>query len=233
MIAASASFISAVVQLYINARRQSAERKAGKPVTRKSGNWLAIFALMLAASVGGYFLAEYKGSRDREGDVALRQEMKTRLRDIGDAAARIEQAGLQKNAQGDTDAKLAADRRRGLDGVAAVIGVAPCAVIQAAPAPAPEASAGCSEANALRVSVCAVIPAAASISEVQLFTRLEDSTKPWTESRVQPGQDAGGAKFIDAPFERTQAENKEICQRFMHWDAQNGRQARIVVKFAL
>ena len=68
MIAASASFISAIVQLYINARRQQAERKAGKPVTRKSGNWLAIVGLILGATVGGYFLAEYKSSRRSESD---------------------------------------------------------------------------------------------------------------------------------------------------------------------
>ena len=231
MIAASASFISAIVQLYINARRQQAERKAGKPVTRKSGNWLAILGLILGAAVGGYFLAEYKSAKQRDGDIAMRQEMTSQLRNIGEAATRIEQAGLQKNAQNDAEARLIADRRRGMDGVAAVIGLAPCAIAQTASATA--APPACSEANALKVSLCAVIPANANLGEVQLFTRLDDAAKTWSESKVQLGQDAGGARFVDAPFERTQADGKEICQNFMHWDSQKARQARIVVKFAL
>lgn len=231
MIAASASFISAVVQLYINARRQQAERKAGKPVTRKSGNWLAILGLILGAAVGGYFIAEYKTAKQRDGDVAMRQEMTSQLRNIGEAATRIEKAGLQKNAQNDAEARLIADRQRGMEGVAAVIGVAPCAIAQTAAAT--DSPAACSEANALKVSVCAVIPAAARLGDVQLFTRLDDAAKTWAESKVQLGQDVGGAKFVDAPFERTQVDSKEVCQHFLHWDAQKSRQARIVVRFAL
>ena len=44
LIGASATFATAMVQLLGNARRQAAERAAGKPVSRKSGNWLAILA---------------------------------------------------------------------------------------------------------------------------------------------------------------------------------------------
>ena len=38
LIGATATFITAMFQLLINARRQAAERAAGKPVSRKSGN---------------------------------------------------------------------------------------------------------------------------------------------------------------------------------------------------
>lgn len=229
LIGASATFATALFQLLINARRQAAERAAGKPATRKTGNWLAIFALMLAAAVSGYVFAEYQIFRDREDDRGLRQEMQTRLRDIGDAAVRLERAGLQKNDQTGADATLGAERRRGAEGVAAVIGLPPCLGSQ----PAPESSAGCSESNALHASVCAIIPAAAVVTEVQVFTRLEDSQQPWPDARVQPGQDAGAAKFVDAFYERTQADSKEVCQRFVHWNSQKARLARILVKYTI
>src|SRR5882672_5324139 len=123
LIGASATFATALFQLLINARRQAAERAAGKPASRKTGNWLAIFALMLASVVGGYALSEYQTFRDRVDDKVLRQEMQSRLRDIGNAAVRLERAGLQT----DADAKLAVERRRGAEGVVAVIGLPLCA----------------------------------------------------------------------------------------------------------
>ena len=228
LIGASATFAAALFQLLVNARRQAAERTAGKPATRKTGNWLAIFALMLAAAVGGYALAEYPIFRGREDDKVLRQEMQTRLRDIGDAAVRLERAGLQKSDQSGAEARLDAERRRGAEGVAAVIGLPPCVNSRSAS----ESSAGCNEGTALHASVCATIPASAVVIEVQVFTRLEDSQQPWPEARVQPGQDAGAAKFVDAYYERIQADGKEVCQRFVHWNSQKARLARILVKYA-
>jgi hypothetical protein len=73
----------------------------------------------------------------------------------------------------------------------------------------------------------------AVVTEVQVFTRLEDSPQPWPEARVQPRQDAGAAKFVDAFYERTQADAKEVCQRFVHWNSQKARLARILVKYTL
>src|SRR5258708_9657433 len=99
LIGASATFATALFQLLVNARRQAAERAAGKPATRKTGNWLAIFALMLAAAVGGYAFAEYQTFRDRGDDNALRQGMQSQLRDIGEAAERLAATGGPKNDQ--------------------------------------------------------------------------------------------------------------------------------------
>ncbi len=230
MIGAAATFVSAMFQLYVNARRQAAEQKAGKPASKKTGTWLAIFALMLASTVGGYALAEYKNSMRNESDNAIRQEMQTKLHDIGEAAVRLEKVGMQKNELLDADAKLAAERRRGAEGVVALLGLPPCSMAAGA---AGAAEAACSESNALRASVCTLIPASATVTEVQLFTRTEDSTKTWPESRVQLGQDAGAAKFIDAFAERVQPDAKEVCQRFLDWDSQKSRQARILVKYTL
>jgi len=229
LIGASATFATALFQLLVNARRQAVERAAGKPASRKPGTWLAIFALMLAAAVGGYALSEYQVYRDREDGKLLRQEMQTRLRDIGEAAVRLERAGLQRSDQSESEARLVAERKRGAEGVVAIIGLPPCTTGQAGA----DAQAACNEANAIRASVCVTIPASATVTEVQLFTRTDDAPQSWTESKVQSGQDAGAAKFVDAFYERTQSDSKEVCQRFMHWSSQKGRLARVLVKYVL
>jgi len=231
LIGAGATFATAIFQLTSNARRQAAERAAGKPASRKSGSWLAIFALVLASLVTGYALSEYQSYSGRQDEKLLRAEMLLRLREITAAAARLERAGMEKNGQPEADARLAAERRRGAEGVAAIINVPPCRAPKAGLAQAPAA---CAEAEALRTTLCAVVPASATVTEVQVFTRLENVRQPWDEARVQAGQDAGAARFVDAWFERAQGnESKEICQHFAHWNSQKGRSARILVKYTL
>lgn len=57
MIGATATVVTALVQLRLAARKQAAERAAGRPVT-KGNRWLAILGLMLASAVGGYAFSE-------------------------------------------------------------------------------------------------------------------------------------------------------------------------------
>ena len=227
LIGAGATFATALFQLASNARRQAAERAAGKPITRRAGSWFTFAVLLLAALVGGYALAEYQGFRNRADDKALRQEMQTRLRELSEVAARLERAAA-RSADQSADATPEAQRQRGIEGVAAVIGLPACSTGAAG-----GANTTCSESSALRASVCAIIPAAAVVTEVQLFTRMDDSTQPWSEAKVQLGQDAGAAKFVDAFSERVQAEGKEVCQRFIHWHSQKPRLARVLVKYTL
>jgi len=232
VIGAVATFVTAVIQLTANARRHAAERAAGKPPSpRKSGSWLTTFLLVLAAVVGGYGLSEYQTYSQRGDDRVLREEMQMRLRDLSAAAVRLERAGLEKNDQTEADARLAVERRRGAAGVAAIINVPPCRTPKVGLAQAPAA---CAEAEALRTTLCAAVPASATVIEVQMFTRLEDAQQPWDEARVLAGHDAGAARFVDAWFERAQGnESKEICQHFAHWNREKGRSARILVKYTL
>lgn len=228
VIGAVATFVTAVIQLTANARRHAAERAAGKPPSRKSNSWLTTFMLVLAAVVGGYGLSEYQTYSNREDDRMLREEMQLRMRDLSAAAVRLERAGLEKNGMSEADARLAAERRRGAEGVAATISVPPCRAAKTG------LGAACAEDEALRTTLCATVPASATVTEVQVFTRLGDAQQPWDEARVQVGQDAGAAKFVDTWFERAQGkESKEICQHFAHWNTQKGRGARILVRYAL
>ncbi len=229
LIGAGATFATAIFQLTANARRQAAERAAGKPASRKSGSWLAIFALVLASLVTGYALSEYQTYSGRQDEKLLRDELLMRVRDISAAAVRLERAGMEKNGQSEAGVALAAERWRGAEGVVAIISVPPCRAPKAGTAQAP---AECAENEALRTTLCAVVPASATVTEVQVFTRLDDAQQPWDEARVQVGKDTGAARFVDAHFERARSnESKEVCQHFAHWNSQKGRSARIVVKY--
>lgn len=227
LIGATATFITAMFQLVLNARRQAAERAAGKPATRKTGTWLAIFALMLAAGVGGYAYAEYEVFKDRGDDRALRQEMQASLRGLGDAAARLERAGAQRGDLAEGDAKAAAERRLGQDGVSAIVELPPCTAASGQDAGA------CTESNPVRVAVCAPVPAAATVTQVRVFTRADDSPQAWADASNASVQEAGNGKVVDAFYERVQPDAKEICQRFIHWNSQKGRAVRIVVRYSL
>jgi len=86
----------------------------------------------------------------------------------------------------------------------------------------------------MRVSVCARVPAAATVTEVLLFTRFVDSQQSWPDSRVQAGQDAGQARFVEKVFELPDIEaTKQVCHGFVHWNGEKSRLARILVKYAL
>ena len=91
----------------------------------------------------------------------------------------------------------------------------------------------CTEQSAMRITVCASVPAAATVKEVQLYIRAENSKQPWAETRVQPGQDAGEARFADKFSERPEEGAKQVCQGFANWSHERTRIARIVVKYAL
>ena len=78
------------------------------------------------------------------------------------------------------------------------------------------------------------MPAAAVVNDVQLFLRPEDSQQSWAEAKVQAGQDAGGAKFLDSFYERgREGDTKEVCINVASWGSDKGRSARILVRYVL
>ena len=233
LIGAGATVLTALVQLRVSWRKELKERERGQPITRKTrrGPVIAVFVLLIAAAVGGFFLSQYMVSlRDEDRDT-LRAELQYKLSEISDSAARLEQAGLDERADLETGVLRSEAQRRGEEGAAASVVVGPCRTDSAA---APGARSPCSEQNAVHVAVCARVPASATISEVLLFTRFEDSQQSWADSRVQPNQDAGQARFVEKSFERSDgdAAARQVCQGFVNWSGEKARLARIVVRYA-
>lgn len=98
----------------------------------------------------------------------------------------------------------------------------------------PAHATACTEMAAAPVALCVPVPAAARVTEVQLYSRLESSTLPWSDHRVAAGQDVGAGRFVEAHFERPDGDrSKDVCQKFAHWNAETGRSVRIVVQYDL
>jgi hypothetical protein len=233
LIGASATVLATLVQLRLSWRKELKERERGQPITKKTrrGPVIVVFALMIAAAVGGFALSEYFMSlRDGDRDT-LRAELRSKLSEISTSAARLERARLAERDQVESGILRAEALRRGEEGVAASIVVGPCkAQSAAAPGPKPD----CGEQGVARVAVCARVPASAIVKEVLLYTRFEDAQQPWTDSRVLLGQDAGGARFVENFFERPDGgAAKQVCQGFVNWSGEKARLARIVVRYVL
>jgi hypothetical protein len=206
------------------------ERERGQPISKKTrrGPVMAVFALIIAAGVGGFALSQYFVSL-REGDRdSLRADLQAKLSEINATAARLEQARMTERAQIESEIHRADAARLGDEGAVASAVVAPCR-----PEGVPGARQECTEQTAMRVALCARVPAGASVKEVQLYTRFEDSRQGWADSRVQAGQDAGEARFSEKSVERPdEGGAKQVCQGFVSWNREKSRIARIVVKYA-
>jgi hypothetical protein len=230
MIGALATVAGALVQLRISWRREMKERERGQPITKKTrrGPVIFVFVLVTAAAVGGFALSQYFVSL-REGDRdALRADLQSKLSEINATAMRLEQARTIEREQIETGTRLADAQRLGEEGAAASVLVGPC------PQVIPGARLECTEQSALHVTVCARLPASATVKEVQLYVRAEDSKQPWQEARVQAGQDAGQARFAEKFTERPDGDGaKQVCQGFANWGSEKSRLARILVKYAL
>ncbi len=228
-VGALATVVTALIQLRMSWRKELRERERGQPITKKSrrGPVMVVFALMIAAAVGGFALSQYFVSL-REGDRdALRSDLQSKLSEINATALRLEQARMNERKEIETEVQRADASRQGEEGAAASVLIGPYK-----PQGVSGAREECTEQSAIRVSVCASVPAAATVKEVQLYIRADDK-QPWTDARVQPGQEVGQSRFADKFAERPEEGAKQVCQVFANWSHEKARSARIVVKYAL
>jgi len=229
MIGATATVITALVQLRLSWRKELRERERAQPITKKTrrGPVIAVLALMIAAAVGGFALSQYFVSL-REGDRdALRADLQSKLSEINATALRLAEARMNERKQIETEVQRADASRQGEEGAAASVLVAPCK-----PEGVPGAREECTEQTAMRITVCAGIPASATVKEVQLYIRTDDK-QAWADARVKPGQEVAQARFAEKFSERPEESGKQVCQAFANWSHEKARLARIVVKYSL
>src|SRR5882672_6702691 len=185
-IAATGTVIGALIQLRGAWRKELSERARSVPVSKKSrrGPVFAVGLLLIAASVGGFALSQYLAGQSKRESLALRAELETQVAQISATAARLERATLSDQ---DSMGRAAADRR-GAEGVAVTAMIGPCHVrVGPVPDPVPD----CTEQEALRVTLCASVPARALVAAMDLYARPQDSPHSGTESPVALGQDLG------------------------------------------
>jgi hypothetical protein len=229
LIGALATVAGALVQLRISWRREMKERERGQPITKKTrrGPVIVVFALLVAAAVGGFALSQYFVSL-REGDRdALRADLQSKLSEINATAMRLEQARTNERKQIETEIQRADASHLGEQGAAASVVVGPCSQI------VPGTRLECTEQSALKITICARVPASATVKEVQLYIGAEKPKQPWQDNRVQPGEEAGQSRFAEKFTERPDGDAKQVCQGFANWSGEKSRVARILVKYAL
>jgi len=223
MIGAVATLLTAAFQLLLT------WRDSGKPErSSRSGmrSLLWTLTLMGAAAVGGFAYAEYRALGSRDETQALRNALQQQLQALSTSTARLEQ--LRVNGSGSAP-ESAAQQRLGMDGVAAVVNLPACHGTQGGFA---ADRADCSEQDALRVTICAPVPATSSVSAVELFARPEGSQQPWAELRAKPGQDVGGGRFGDSHDEHLDSDGtKQVCYPFSYWNSEKGSAVRILVRY--
>jgi len=226
-IGALATVVTALIQLRISWRKEMRERERGQPITKKTrrGPVLIVFALMIAAAVGGFALSQYFVSlRDGDRD-ALRADLQSKLSEINATALRLAEARMSERKEIETEVQRADASRQGEEGATASALVGPCR-------PEYGGKPECTEQSAMRVTVCAGVPASATVKEVQLYIRSDDK-QSWADARVQPGQEAGQARFAEKFSESSEEGAKLVCQAFANWSHDKTRLARIVVKYAI
>jgi hypothetical protein len=229
-IAAAGTIIGALIQLRVAWRKEVSDRVRGVPMTKKSrrGPVLAVILLILAAGVAGFAMSQYLlVNHSHLESEALRTELQGQIAQIRESAARLERAAASDAGA----ARLADNERHGAEEVAVSTTLGPC---HARGAAGSDAAAGCTEQEAVRVTLCASLPSAATVTEMVLYARPEGSRQAWGDSRTSAGQDVGRSRFADKPFDRVESDQtRQACTEFAVWDAERAYSARLVVRYAL
>lgn len=209
-------------------KKELLERANKKPVTKKSsrGPILPLLALLIASAFGGFALSYYMGSKGRANSEALEAELRAKIEQLSLSTQRLETVSLNGV---DTIVQQARDeelRKRGIDGVVAIVMLDKCV------GKAGEAQAACSESSAQPVQLCTEIPANASVAAIDLYARHEGDTRSWSESRMVAGNDFGGGRFTTRTTERLISDStKQVCQELLHWNSDHAINGRIVVHY--
>ena len=226
LIGAVGTMVTAFFQLIANGRKQASESRARQRKTP----WLLIFALMLTSAVGGFAYSEYRNWSREDKTEQLRAEV-TKLTQL---AALAGQPQTVRDGNGFVGGAIpiptaAAAGRPADQARDAVIGLPACKGSQVGFATGP---AKCTEAEALRATVCVPVPAGAQIRAVELSARAEDPTQAWAEGRLSPEAAPGTVRWDEKYVERTDPDgSRAVCQSIAHWDSEKGKSVRIVVRF--
>lgn len=190
-----------------------------------------MLVVLLASASGGFALSHWLTADERIAKVELQKELQARISELDRTASQLAQtrAGVREELQAETLREI------GLAGVLSLATVGPChAAAPATTGGATAADSACTEGQATSVTLCASIPAAASVTEVELYTRVADSPTPWSEARVQPGQEVDHARFAPSTTEVPDSDStKLVCEGFSHWASDHARVARMIVRYKI
>jgi len=242
IIAASATVFAALLQLKASFTHAAARARASNARGKSRLPQLVIATMLIGAGVCGFALARWIADHQRAAQELVTAELRARIEQMSRAEGQL------TGVYGEIETSVL--RNVGLQGVVVMASVPPCKPGSVATPSLAESTAeasdpptvsgvaaspgGCTEAEASPVTLCATIPAAATVNDVELYVRAADSATPWTASRVAPGQEAAQARFAGEPVEIADyATAKQVCERFVQWSTAHGLVARVVVRYTL
>jgi len=257
IIAASATVFGSFIQFRTSLAKELAARTRSTPARRANHVVLMMLVVMLlGAAVGGFALAQWVYEGERAAQQALVRDLRDRISDFTRYKNDIEQNRAVLRSVVQTDVL----RHMGADGVEVLVTAAPCkppaatsraaaltpggppalsAVAAKPPAsmgsqpPTPAPVAACAESDATPIVLCATIPAAAQLGNVELYIRQTDAAGHWSDSRLMPGEASARARFAAKPVEIADGTAlKQACIGFAQWSDQP-RIARMVVHYLL
>ena len=217
LIGASATITAALIQLRIAWRKEMKARENRAPITQKNrrGPVVAVIVLAVASAVGGFAMSQYFATRGTAAAQAMEAQVRTRLEQLSDVARRLERASLAREA--------GAVPVKGAGAVAVAVMLSPCAL------PTGQGERACTRQEAVRVQLCAELPAGTVATQVERYLRDQQAAPTWDESLIAPGQHPVDGEFLGdaAPGAAPQT----LCQEYLHWSGE-ARIARLRVNYA-
>jgi hypothetical protein len=206
------------------------------------GPFAVLFVIIIAAAVGGFALSQWLTESERVAQNVLQHELQDRVDQITRTANQLEQTRAGARAE----IEQAVLRKIGSDGIVVMTTVGPCRPSLVVGPPGAGSPPGvsaettqqptpvCTESEASGVTLCATIPAGATITEVELYTRLADADTPWSTSRVLAGQESNQSRFSEKYVEGPESPGtRQVCQGFAYWSTEHARVARMVVQYSI
>jgi hypothetical protein len=241
IITATATVCMSLLQLRFSLGKDGGARVQAAGGRRKGrGPFAILFVIIIASAVGGFALSQWLTENERVSQNMVQRELQDRVDQITRTANQLEQTRVGVRAE----IEAGVLRKLGSDGVVVMATVGPCrpSLVVSPPGTAtPPGVTGettqpaapvCTESEASAVTLCATIPANATITEVELYTRIAQAETPWSTNRVIAGQESGQARFAEKYVEEPEAPGtRQICQGFAHWSTEHARVARMVVRY--
>jgi hypothetical protein len=250
IIAASATVFASFLQIRSSFAKEMTGRTATSSSRRKSRLPFMFLCVMLGgAGVGGFALSQWLTEHERTVQNELQRALQERIATM----SRTENALEQTRAGTRAEIEAGVLRELGMQGVVVSATVAACKPPILMNTPALAAGAGetpaqmpsqsgtssapsstCTEADASPITLCATIPATATLTDVELYVRAAGSDVPWPTARVTAGHEFEQARFAEKPVEvQDGSSTKQVCQGFAQWSTERARVARMLVRYSL
>lgn len=251
IIAACATVFASFLQIRSSFAKEVAGRALPTGGRRSKSRAPLVFMFMLlgGSAVGGFALSQWLMEHERSMQNALVEQLKAQVVSL----SRSESELTESRAGTRAEIEAGVMRRIGLEGVVAMATVGPCkpplvvntpalaahgqenpTPVTSQPGTAAQPSSSCTEADAMPVTLCAMVPVGATVTEVEVFMRPADSDTAWASERLVPGEESEQARFSEKPAEvADSATTKQVCESFVSWSTERARTARMLVRYSM